>query len=341
MSNLRNLKRRDFLRLASLTGIGLAVPLIGQWLDRSQLTDGRELETSMYALGTAVTIRVENTKSPIVAQVAVSSAFDEIKRLEAVFTRFLQGSEVGQLNTSGQIEFPQPELVEILTWASHYSARTEGAFDITVKPALDLFETRGSRVFPPTEEEFNAAKNLIDFEKVSVSNSTVSLAQPGMGITLDCLGKGYILDKAAEMLRSHRIESALIDAGGTLVAIGSRSNGAPWRIGIKDPVHLDGLIGTIQLENQAVATSGDYENSFTPDRRYYHVIDPTTAYSPLYSHSATVTAPTASEADPLALALMVKAPSQALNVVDQFAECECVVVTRDGRYLESSGIGMT
>jgi thiamine biosynthesis lipoprotein len=341
MSVLRNLKRRDFLRLASLTGIGLAVPLFGQWLDRSQITDSRELETSMYALGTAVTIRVENVRSPIVAQAAVDSAFDEIKRLEGLFTRFLQGSEVGRLNTAGQIELAQPELVQILTWASQYSARTDGSFDITVKPALDLFEGRAARAFPPTEEEFNAAKSLIDFEKVSVSASTVSLARPGMGITLDCLGKGYILDKAAGILRSHRIESALIDGGGTLVAIGSRSDGSPWRIGIRDPIHLDRLIGAIQLEDRAVATSGDYENSFTSDRRYYHVIDPATAYSPLYSHSATVTAPTASEADPLALASMVKAPSQALSLIDQSPGCECIVIKRDGGYLQSSGIGMT
>jgi thiamine biosynthesis lipoprotein len=341
MSDLRNLKRRDFLRLASLTGAGLAVPLLGRWLDRSRLTDSGELEASMYALGTAVTIRLENVTSPILAQAAVDSAFNEIKRLERIFTRYLKGSEVGQLNTAGEIEFPQPDLVEILTWASNYSARTEGSFDITVKPVLDLFEATAPQAFPPAEEEFEEARSLIDFEEVSISTSMISLARLGMGITLDCLGKGYILDKAAEMLRSHGIESALIDGGGTLVAIGSRSDGSPWRIGIRDPIHIERLIGAIPLDNQAVATSGDYENSFTSDRRYYHIIDPATGYSPLFSHSATVTAPTASEADPLALASMVKAPSQALSLIDQFPGCECIVIKRDGGYMQSSGIGMT
>lgn len=339
MAALRSLKRRDFLRLASLAGLGLAVPLFRHSLGDSSNLD--EVQMSTYALGTMITIRVERIVNLIGAQVAVNTAFQEIRRLESLFTRFHAMSQVGQLNIIGHIESPQPELVDIMSQSSHYSEKTEGAFDVTVKPALDLFENRRAGTFPPTDASFDAAKNLIDYEKVSVSAGAVSLAKPGMGITLDCLGKGYVLDRAAAILRAHGIDSALIDGGGTLVAVGSRSDGSAWRIGIMNPTNPNDSIGTIHLENGAVATSGDYENYFTPDLRYYHIIDPRTASSPIYSHSATVLAPSASEADPLALALMVKSPSEALSFIDQFAGCECLIITRNSGLVRSTGFGMT
>lgn len=341
LSTLRHLKRRDFLRLASVTGLGLAVPFLGYSLSTSRPTGTDELQTSIYALGgTRITITIEHVTNPITAQAAANSAFHEIKNLENIFTRFQAASEVGQLNTFGHINSPQPELLDILNRATDYSEKTEGSFDITVKPALDLFENGRSDNFPPTDAEFEAAKRLIDFEKLSVSSGSVSFDQLGMGITLDCLGKGYILDRVAEILKAYRIDSALVDGGGTLAAIGPRGDGSPWKIGIMNPLNLNETVGTIQLENCAVATSGDYENAYTADKRYYHIIDPSTATSPLYSHSATVVAPTASEADPLGLALMVKAPSEALNFIDQFAGCECLVITRNGERVKSTGFGM-
>lgn len=326
--------------MASVTGLGLAVPLLGYSLGESRPSGADELQMSTYALGTMITIRVGYETNPIGAQAAVNGAFQEVKRLESIFTRFQSASEVGQLNSLGHIDSPPRELLDILACSSDCSEKTDASFDITVKPALDLFENRRSDTFPPTDAEFEAAKRLIDFEKLSVSSGSVSFAQSGMGITLDCLGKGYVLDRVAEILRAHRIDSALIDGGGTLIAIGSRSDGSPWKIGIMNPTDLNESIGTIQLENGAVATSGDYENSYTADKRYYHIIDPRTACSPLYSHSATVVAPTASEADPLGLALMVKAPSESLNFIDRFTGCECLVITRNGVLVKSTGFGM-
>jgi thiamine biosynthesis lipoprotein len=340
LSTLRHLKRRDFLRLASLTGLGLAVPVLAHSLGDVRPNVSEELHTSMYALGTMVTIRIEHVANTNNAQAAVNSAFQEIRNLETTFTRFQSSSEVGQLNLVGHIDSPQPRLLDILDRATEYSEKTEASFDITVKPALDLFENRRSDNFPPSEGEFDEARRLIDFEKLSVSSGSVSFDRSGMGITLDCLGKGYVLDHAAQILKTHGIDSALIDGGGTLIAIGARGDGSPWEIGIMNPLNLDETIGTIELKNLAVATSGDYENAFTADKQYYHIIDPRTATSPLYSHSATVVAPTASEADPLGLALMVKSPSESLALIDQFAGCECLVIPRNGSRVKSAGFGM-
>jgi thiamine biosynthesis lipoprotein len=334
------LKRRDFLRLACASGIGLAIPLAE--LSKIPESDRRQVEArrSINALGTTVTITVEDDSSPARAEAGIADAFTRIRELEAELTRFQSSSQVYRLNQLGRVEAPTPELVEALLKARYFSDRTDGAFDITVKPALDLLQRYLEGTSLPSDAEFEAARRLIDFEMLSVSNDVLSLGKARMGVTLDCIGKGYILDKAAERLREHGIRSALIQGGGTLLAIGARLDGSPWRIGIRDPEDPSGVVGKIALADRAVATSGDYENFFSPDERYYHIIDPTTARSPLYSHSATVTAPTAAEADPLGVALMVKEPREGLKMLEELGGYECLIITRDKRLVSSNGFGV-
>jgi len=334
------LKRRDFLRLACLSGLGLAIPLAE--LSKTSGSDRRQVEArrSISTLGTTVTITVEDDSSPARAEAGIADAFIKIRELEAELTRFQSSSQVYRLNQLGQVEAPTPELVEALRKARYFSDRTGGVFDITVKPALDLLQRYLDGTSLPSDAEFEAARSLIDFEMLSVSKDVLSLGKAGMGVTLDCIGKGYILDKAAERLREHGIRSALIQGGGTLLAIGARLDGSPWRIGIRDPENPSGVVGKITLADRAVATSGDYENFFSPDERYYHIIDPTTARSPLFSHSATVTAPTAAEADPLGVALMVKEPREGLKLLEELEGYECLIITRDGRLVSSNGFGV-
>jgi FAD:protein FMN transferase len=323
-----------------VSGIGLAIPLAE--LLKIPESDRRQVEArrSINALGTTVTITVGDDSSPARAEAGIADAFTKIRELEAELTRFQSSSQVYRPNQLGRVEAPTPELVEALLKARYFSDRTDGAFDITVKPALDLLQRYLDGTSLPSDAEFEAARSVIDFEMLSVSKDVLSLGKARMGVTLDCIGKGYILDKAAERLREHGIRSALIQGGGTLLAIGARLDGSPWRIGIRDPEDPSGVVGKIALVDRAVATSGDYENFFSPDERYYHIIDPTTARSPLYSHSATVTAPTAAEADPLGVALMVKEPREGLKMLEELGGYECLIITRDKRLVSSNGFGV-
>jgi thiamine biosynthesis lipoprotein len=332
-------KRRDFLRLACITGLGLAIPLAE--LSKKSEPESRQVESrrSINALGTTMTITVEDDFSPTRAEAGIADAFTRIRELEAELTRFQPSSQVYRLNKLGRVEAPTADLVEALSRAQYFSDRTDGVFDVTVKPALDLLEMYLISESLPSDADFQAARSLIDFEMLSVSKDALSLDKAGMGATLDCIGKGYILDKAAERLREHGIRSALIQGGGTLVAIGARLDGSPWKIGVRDPENPSGIVATIGLVDRAVATSGDYEDFFSPDKRYYHIIDPTTARSPLYSHSATVTAPTAAEADPMGIALMVKEPGEGLRLLEDFGGYECLVITHDGKLVRSAGFG--
>lgn len=158
-----------------------------------------------------------------------------------------------------------------------------------------------------------------------------------MSITLDGVATGYILDHSIRVLKSRGIRSALVNFGGTLATLGSRANGSLWKVGIVDPLSSTNIIGTLYLKDQAVATSGDYEDYYTPDKHYYHIIDPGTARSPLFSHSATVVSSTATVADPLGVSLMVESPTSAMSLIDSFP-AECLLYTRSDGVMISSGM---
>ena len=330
------MKRRDFLRLLSLGGLVLGVPLIR--LLPSEFPSSRMLQKSVYSMGTTVTISVEDTYDSNDLDTAVQNAFAGITRMEGTLTHFDPNSQLSLLNKNGVLYDPSPELLEAVQESLKLSETTEGTFDVTVQPALDLFTRFLSGGPDPTDADFAAAQKLIDFEKLTADQGGLTFATPGMGATLDGIAPGYILDKTAASLKSSGVKSALVQAGGTIVAIGARSDGSPWRIGVEDPMNGKATIGTLLLRDQAVATTGDYENYFTPDKRYYHVVDPSTARSPLYSHSATVVAPTCTVADSMGVVLMVQPPAEGLHTLDGVAGAECLIYTDSGTIVRSAGL---
>jgi thiamine biosynthesis lipoprotein len=333
----RNLRRRDFLKLASLAGLGLAIPIARAAGTVTSQKQG--FQQSVDALGTVVTIRVDDPLESEAAGAIVADSFGEVSRLEAILSRFVARSPVTTLNMGAYIVKPDPELVQVLKLAAHNSDLTEGAYDVTVLPALNLFKDVAAGGSLPTDAQFDGAKALIDFEKLNVSDGEVSFSASGMGMTLDCIGKGWILDRIHDRLKTKGVRSALVQGGGSFRAVGAKADGSPWAIGVRDPLDANATISTVYLKDNAVITSGDYENYFTADKKYYHIIDPATARSPLFSHSATITAPIAAQADPLGVSSMVKSPQEALSMIESTKDCECLIATRDAGNVKSSGFG--
>jgi thiamine biosynthesis lipoprotein len=288
-------------------------------------------------MGTTVTITIEGIEDPNLSDFAACRALDETRRLATLLSHFPGGTQIYALDQEGSLEAPSDEVVSLLRQATEASDASEGGFDATVEPVLNLLQGFLAGQPFPSDAQFESARRLIDYEKVSVGDRFVSFGMPGMGITLDGIATGYILDRAVASLKGSGISSALVNVGGTIAAVGSRANGLPWEIGITDPENPDSILGTLHLKDQAVATSGDYENFYTADRRYYHIIDPGTARSPLYSHSATVVAPTAIQADQMGVVLMVDDPSAG----PKFAEsqhCDYFLYTRSSGTRVSAGM---
>ena len=240
------------------------------------------------------------------------------------------------LNAEGAISDPPPELVAVLSKSRAYFDLTAGAFDATVKPLVDLFQgAAGSG--PPSEDRVREAVCLIDGGKVEVQESGVRLYGDGMGVTLDGIAKGFIVDVMADVLAHAGLKDFLINAGGDIRTSGVREDGEPWQVGVQDPYKQDNLPDIIGLSNGAVATSGSYEVYFDRDRVHHHIVSTEAGASPQVSQSVSVVAPTTLAADAMATSIFVMEPGAGIHFIDSFPQCACLIVDEHGRQWRSKG----
>jgi thiamine biosynthesis lipoprotein len=273
------------------------------------------------------------------AEAAVAATFARMSQLESHLSRFRPDSEVSRLNDRGRIENASDDLIELLQLAERISGLGDGAFDVTVQPLLELYRTQLTNYHRlPTPEAIEAALERVGHRSVHVQGSSVSLARPGAAITIDGIGKGYIVDQGVAVLKAHGYPNVLVEAGGDLVAGGQRAPGKPWRIGIRRPRHgARSLQARVDASDRAVTTSGDYMQPFTPDFAQHHILDPRTGRSAPELASSTVIAPTAAEADGLSTLAMALGPRRSLQLLEDLPGCEGYLVTKDLQVVKTSG----
>ena len=191
---------------------------------------------------------------------------------------------------------------------------TDGALEPTIYPVLTAwgFITEENRV--PSDAEITELLKNVGYERIRQEDTTVQL-NSGMMLDLGAVGKEYAGDFAAQVLKDSGITSALLDLGGNIQAVGTKPDGSPWRLGLCDPFS-DGKLGVLEISNQAVVTSADYERYFIGEDgiRYGHIIDPATGY-PAESGlaSATVIAEEGQLCDALSTSLYVMGAERAIE----------------------------
>jgi len=278
------------------------------------------------------------------AEPAVAAALDEVERIEHLLSAHIATSDVARINqAAGQSAVAvSPETIGILEQAQNFAALTEGAFDVTVKPIIDLWGIGKKDNYVPTPDEIAAALGLTGFRRLAIDAAagTVYLPQAGMGIDLGAIAKGYAVDRAAAVMREMGVTTGIINGGGNIRVLGHKPDGSDWRIGVKDPRHEGGTAAMLHLADRSVATSGDYERYFIKDsQRYHHIFDPATG-EPAASGiiSATVVADSAMEADILSTAVFVLGPDRGQAVIDQLAGVEVLIISSDSSFVYSSGL---
>ena len=137
------------------------------------------------------------------------------------------------LNRTGKLAKPPQELVEVLAEANRISKFTNGAFDVSVKPLVDLYQDAQPDL--PDADAVEAALGLVDHTKVTVTSDEISFSQPGMAVTLDGIAKGYIVDAGAAVLRWLGFANVFVEAGGDLMACGKKEGDASWKVGVQSP----------------------------------------------------------------------------------------------------------
>lgn len=323
--------RRQFIRLAGVSALALAGAAASG--PPEALAAGLFGKLKIYRrtelmMGTYVTITVVD-ESGYRAADAVSAAFAEISRLEAVLSRYQASGPLAHLAASGRLSSPRPELVSVVDAAGRFHRLTGGAFDATIAPVVDGLQASFSRTGrAPSRERMAELLNRVDGSAVAVSPSEIRLLKEGMSLTLDGLAKGYIVDAAGQTLRGQGVTQGLINAGGDILAIGKKGR-SPWRVALTDPTARGGRGPVIGLADKAIATSGNYEVHYDTEKLHHHIVDPVSGASPYGPVSASVKATDCLTADALSTTLFCL-PERDSDKLLGLASAEGLIINRGG-----------
>ena len=327
------LNRRQVLRIVAVGGaVGVAWKLgFSRGVGVAPVTESRTL------MGTTVNLTVIGPDREA-AVAAVQATLDRMAALESRLSRYRDDSEVGRLNRAGTLTEAGDDLLALLRLGRELHDAGDGAFDITIQPLLDLYRDHlAVQHTLPAADAIADRRGLIDGHAVLVEGRSVRFARPGMAITLDGIGKGYIVDRAVDELSAHGFHKVLVAAGGDLVAAGEQAPRRPWRLGIRRPRPGMKTMLRIDAHDRAVATSGDYMQPFTTDFSVHHILDPRTGTSAPELASSTITAPDAARADGLATLTMVLGAERSVDLLDGMDGCEGCFIGKDLRITRTPG----
>lgn len=287
--------------------------------------------------------------NPALAKVAAREALDRVRELNAVFSDYEFDSELSRLNQSagtGRWVEVSETLWEVLCWSQELAARTEGAFDITVGPAVTLWR-RARRIHAmPPPEVLRLAREAVGYQKLRLdpARRRAMLPRPRMKLDLGGVAKGVALDEAMKVLKRRGIRHALISGGGDLLVSEAPPGREAWRIELPPVEEADGPPGRyVRLRHSALATSGDlYQHVVIDGVRYSHIVDPRTCIGLTDQSLVTVIAPTGREADALATAISVLGPEKGLRLAAEREGVEVQILRRpEGRLEWHRSVGFT
>lgn len=340
------MKRRNFISsaigLAGVSAVGLSglSALNGLWHPHSELAgDSHIYSGAALAFGSTMTIQVAHHDAHQ-AGLAIAAALASAQKIDRLMSVYRDNNQVAQLNRQHYLEHADPHLRKVLASALELSHLTRGAFDITVQPLWLAYRAAALRGDLPTTQERLAAMELVDWRQLTIEGTRVSLGRPGMAITLNGIAQGYAVDVARAVLSEHGIEHALLDTG-EFAASGRKSTEQEWTVGIRDPRDPQALADILPLRDRCLATSGDYESSFTPDFAHHHIFDPASGDSPDELASVSVIAASGMQADGLSTAMMVLGAKKALALAATLKEVEVLLIAKDGSQWRSAPAPVT
>ena len=300
---------------------------------KASLSMGTVFETTIYA------------PDKYIAEKTFNEVFQEINRLDYLMSNYKKESVLSELNRNASAEPTNcnKELASVIEQSLQYSDLTDGAFDITIGPLMKKwgFFKKEGRI--PGKEELESALESVSYKSIIIEEKTIkSLAKnpgtvktvffknPGTQIDLGGIGKGYAVDRAISVLKQNGINSALINFAGNIYTFGTPPGKDSWAIGLQHPRESEGLLGTFEIKDKAVSTSGDYEKFFTIEgKRYSHIIDPRTGNPVKGIVSVTIVTGNATRADALSTGIFVLGLTKGIELIEQLSDVEGIIVYED------------
>lgn len=289
---------------------------------------------SGFYFDTVVTITAYAPQSVLEAALALCAEY------EALLSKTRDTSDVYRINhANGEAVAVSEAAITILHIANEISKRSGGAFDVTVAPAVALWDFTGESAVLPDDAALRNAVSHIGYQHITIHDDRVTIPK-GAELDLGGVAKGYIADEIAAYLTDQGVSSFLLNFGGNVIACGIKPDGSKWNIGIQDPAKPSGAyLITLEASHSAVVTSGTYERGFDLNGvRYHHILDPNTGW-PVQNGliSVSIIAERSVYADALSTACFVMGEADGLALIEDMPQTEAVFLYEDGTMHCSSG----
>ena len=230
-------------------------------------------------------------------------------------------------------------MLSVLSLARHVSARSQGAFDVTVQPLWNVWSQAQAADSLPDHKQLQRNLKLVNWRALEVNTDIVRLNAKGMGVSLNGIAQGYAADLVRSVLQSHGVMHALIDTGET-ATLGNAPGDKPWRFGVESAANAKASQPEMTADGRAMATSSDAHTAFTPDHVHHHIFNPHTGDSPRYWSSATVIAPSCAMADALTKVFFMCPPPLVQRTARVWG-VDVIMQDKSGKWMNtlSSGLG--
>ena len=254
-------------------------------------------------------------------------------------------SEISKINDNAGIDYVRvsDDTFKVIKEAIDFSKASNDTFDISIGPIIDLWGIGTDNAKVPTKEDIQSKLSLVNYKNILLDENThsVKLSKKNMKIDLGGIANGYAADKIYAYLKEENLESALINLGGNIYALGTKSNNQPFSIGIQDPTKARGnSIGNIKISNKSVVTSGIYERYLEfNDKIYHHMLDPHTGY-PFDNNlsSVTIVSDTSMICDALSTTTFGLGIEGGMKLIDDMDGVDAIFITKDKKVYLSKNL---
>lgn len=298
----------------------------------ADITD--EAEKTVYAMDTVMTLKAYGEN----AEKALEDAEREIVKLDSALGRGNTDSEIYKVNAEKSAEVSE-ETAGLVRDALDICSSTDGAFDISIAPVMDLWGFYTKDFYVPSADELAQELTRVNYKNISADKNVISVSGNSQ-IDLGGIAKGYLSDRIMDILRSDGVESGIISLGGNVKTLGKKPDGSDWRVAIQDPDDEEEYMGILSVSDMAVITSGNYQRFFERDGvMYHHIIDPSDGYpADTGLASVTIVSDDGTLADGLSTALYVMGLEKGMEYWKNHDGFDVMFVTEDKEILITKGI---
>lgn len=292
-------------------------------------------------MGTYYNVKLAGEDGQLPTQDELTAWADQVfEDINASMSTYREDSELSKLNRSESEDWQSisAPLYEVLAISQEVSRLSDGAFDVTVAPLVNLwgFGPQKRQKQAPSDEEIQQLLATIGYSKLQLNEKRQALRKPaGLTLDLSAVAKGYAADQLANFLEAKGYDNIMVEVGGELCLRGVNARERPWKIGIESPSYsvlapTKGPAQTVALSGRGMATSGDYRNYYEIDgERFSHTIDPVTGKPITHAlASVTIIAESSAKADALATALNVMGPEKAMALAEKQGIAAFLIVRR-------------